>query len=539
MKYLKRKISLLVILLGIAFIPSIVNAESVEVYVNRYGENEYLTKITVDSSSTVGQLKDALINSNFDMDKYVVLNYRNIEASDSESLTSLSFLWDNNGIPSATISFAEINTTEMNYMLKTIRPDNFDTFEAIYEINYKIFNDGNYMSPSSCNDTFSKCTFIKSQWPDKPYNIAYTNVNIKYDYDEKIHKIAQKIIDDGLFKKTKFEATELESLYYYNYGGSLGNYSSEFKNQLGNTNFIVEMDTRAGGSNSPFENHEAGFTMFTYNGVLYGVKEYARIHTEHIIYIPDNSTDIKSAVEKRLKDIFGDEVYLTVKEGVGTVNECLQRDFGEDPNEYNYEDGDYVTLTVNNPKNWINYGYDIYYRVIKDSSKINNNSSFKSRDLITDISVSTDETIPLDTLVVVNHITDGETYNGLIKKLNIPEGEVFDISLKSDAQDKMITKLDNGKFLVSIPIPEKYNGKSLVVYYVSEDGKITEHTVTPKDGYATFETDHFSTYTLAVTNNTPSNNPKTADNVIYYVLLLSVSTLCLLGTKLYIKRFNK
>ena len=46
----------------------------------------------------------------------------------------------------------------------------------------------------------------------------------------------------------------------------------------------------------------------------------------------------------------------------------------------------------------------------------------------------------------------------------IEEGEMFDISLTSISQKKSITKLDNGKFLVKIPIPEKYNGKKLTKF---------------------------------------------------------------------------
>ncbi len=61
---------------------------------------------------------------------------------------------------------------------------------------------------------------------------------------------------------------------------------------------------------------------------------------------------------------------------------------------------------------------------------------------------------------------------------------------------KYITELDNGEFEVNIPIPEKFEGKDLNVYYVDAQGVVTTHVVTPKDGYASFITTHFSVYTL-------------------------------------------
>ena len=82
--------------------------------------------------------------------------------------------------------------------------------------------------------------------------------------------------------------------------------------------------------------------------------------------------------------------------------------------------------------------------------------------------------------------------------------------------------------------------------------KITPHDVTPEKGYAVFETDHFSIYTLAekkakttITDNKPENTinktesipkvPATLDNVSNSILVSFISLVCLLITTKYIK----
>ena len=69
-------------------------------------------------------------------------------------------------------------------------------------------------------------------------------------------------------------------------------------------------------------------------------------------------------------------------------------------------------------------------------------------------------------------------------------------------------ELEDGSFEVRIPLSEKLKGKDLVAYYVDDNGNKEEHEVTIKEGYAVFNTNHFSTYTLAekVSDVTPPSN---------------------------------
>lgn len=153
--------------------------------------------------------------------------------------------------------------------------------------------------------------------------------------------------------------------------------------------------------------------------------------------------------------------------------------------------------------------------VMKDNSKLVM-PSYKSVDLETKISVSTDSgDIPLDTVVEADKLTGGEEYNRICKVVNADDNEMFDIKLHSNSLENHITTLGNGKFLVKIPIPAGFKGKTLSVFYVDAGGKSTEYAVTEKDGYACFETDHFSIYTLAaksiVTTTTTEPTPTGTD----------------------------
>ncbi len=166
--------------------------------------------------------------------------------------------------------------------------------------------------------------------------------------------------------------------------------------------------------------------------------------------------------------------------------------------------------------------YSMYaFFVVKDSSKMLNPTAV-SVDANTNVAVSTDDTsIPLDTMVTVEKLSEGETYDKIIKTLGVKDNATFDITLFSDTLNKNITKLEDGTFSVKIPVPAELNGKELIAYYVDANDKVTEYPVSVKDGYAAFTTDHFSIYTIAEkltenetgsdtsTDTTPDEEPDT------------------------------
>ena len=69
-------------------------------------------------------------------------------------------------------------------------------------------------------------------------------------------------------------------------------------------------------------------------------------------------------------------------------------------------------------------------------------------------------------------------------------------------------------------------------------GKIEKHEVVVQNGFAIFETDHFSVYTLAeeISLNTEDiNNPQTDDKIIMYLLILLISSFGVSKTIIYLK----
>lgn len=180
--------------------------------------------------------------------------------------------------------------------------------------------------------------------------------------------------------------------------------------------------------------------------------------------------------------------------------------------EYDNEGGEFNFLKKAAGDYWFNLeiGEATHMFIVVVDSDGMVNPEYKSSDVATDVTVSSgDNSIPLDTRIKVEQLTSGATYEKIIKALNVKDNLTFDINLYSGSLEKNITKLSNGKFEVKIPVDSKLKDKSLVAYYVDEKLGVQEHEVTIKDGYAMFETDHFSVYTLAEGTVT-----KTEDNKI-------------------------
>ena len=78
-----------------------------------------------------------------------------------------------------------------------------------------------------------------------------------------------------------------------------------------------------------------------------------------------------------------------------------------------------------------------------------------------------------------------------------------------------------------------------MVYYVDENNNKEEYEVTIENGYAVFNTNHFSIYTLAekpITDNEVIKNPETSDKIIYDFIIGATS---ILGIALTIKLLKK
>lgn len=433
----------------------------------------------------------------------------------------------------------------------------YEKYDGEYSIKYDTEND-----KMMCNDEFTKCTmeYYDGDWttpnPSK-------EVEIVYDYDKEAKEAIDKIISNLPKDGDNYTLTDTEFLSYLinkSENSKIADFSGELNKTLDYKNISFKFDPRAGDATA-FYTANLGGAMVVYEDTVYYVTTFVGVDAPHIIYVPDDATDFKAAIEKRIKDAFGD-VDVKVEKADVTVTEFLAEEkegfisiYNSYPNGYpeyataeeyatammkeNYYDEDaryhFVTeiedegyiLTINDEE----YGFG----VIKDSSKINNNLTYASSDALSDIMVSANtNSIPLDTHIKTTKLTSGDEYNKIIKLVDVKTSESYDISLYSDSLEKNITKLEDGKFEVKIPISAELKDKDLKVYYVDENDKVIEYEVTVKDGYAVFATDHFSIYTLAGTEK--NSNPKTGDNYSLLTIIFGASIIGLLGGALYIKK---
>ena len=300
----------------------------------------------------------------------------------------------------------------------------------------------------------------------------------------------------------------------------MANYSSELREAIGYKNF--DIDVRMG-DDSAFLTERGGNAIFNYDNTIYYIKEMTTTSAKHIIYVDDNTTDVLAAIKSRLVKNFGKDFNVTEAGTVASLLDSERQMFIDSYNDNTWAQTQYATAEeyaqVMMDMDYYNddayYGFitgseiyekyytltinDIEYKflVVKDSSKVNDNRALITSDVGSNVTISAETAlIPFDTLIQVSKITNGSEYDKIIKILEVANSEMLDLKLYSNSIGEYITKLDNGKFEVKIPIRESLKGKDLVVYYVDENDKVVEYVVAIEDGYAVFETDHFSIYTL-------------------------------------------
>lgn len=379
-------------------------------------------------------------------------------------------------------------------------------------------------------DAEEKTMYFSMLDPETGVILETHNIPLAFIYDPAIKADVDKLIEDlpegedmgGWIEPYYFAVNDLELVNYWltcseevDNINLLINYSDEFKKFIGYKNF--RLDARMGDGDF-FYTATAGIAEFAYNGTVYGSKEFGA-RAEHILYVSEDATDVVAAAQKRLDDYLG-EGKVTL-ENCGTVENMLLR------MNYEYNVGDWQSwnpnATFEEYKAWEGcpqigdvaeqtgieglQSTDIcvkteingvtYWMVIWQNDDKLVTPTYQNVDVNTEIEVSSDDSsIPLDTMLEVEKLEDGAEYDRIQSILDADESESYDIKLHSGSLGEYVTELENGKFEVKIPVPEKFEGKELTVYYVDAQGKTTEHAVTPEGDYAVFVTDHFSVYTL-------------------------------------------
>ena len=264
----------------------------------------------------------------------------------------------------------------------------------------------------------------------------------------------------------------------------------EFNKDSDASNLNIELEVRMGAQeeNLMYE-FAAGFASIYFDDELYGIVDPVGLYTRRVIYIPESTDNSKEAyidaAQKRINDYLGD---TSVEVSYGGLLSSLDDEAEDQENPVEGSDGNYYNIKVGTRT------YKFY--IVKGTSEDLVEPTYKGMDYTSKIEVTSDESsIPLDTTVTVSEVKDATIKD----KINTENYVSYDIILFSDYKNAKIEKLNNGEFLVKIPVPDTLAGKTLTVYYITSTGEKEEHEATLSEDkkYVTFKTDHFSVYTVA------------------------------------------
>lgn len=427
----------------------------------------------------------------------------------------------------------EISSSLTGENLEKAKQDRYYEFISIFEYIFKYQYYGYSLDfthgENACNEDYTRCKLLITATGEE-----YKTVDIKYVYDEKIEEEIDNLTKE-LGSKAIFKLKDFELINLWLNGGSSINYSDEYKKIVAYKNFYL--DIRAGSDDS-LTTESFGIGYYTYDGTLYKAINELGTKGYNILYVDSDVSNDKllETIQNRIDNYIGKgkmTIYASDYDVDTYYNEKKSElnQYYEPENEFYKEEMKELEELKNTSSDGKIYVAKIdnneYRFVIGKNTEKMYTPKLITSDFKTNITISTDKTntIPLDTMINIKELTSGEEYNKILKILNITNNEMFDISLFSNSIKDYITKLKDGSFEVKIPITEKFKDKELVVYYVDDEGKITEYPVTIEDEYAIFNTNHFSIYTLAEKTIIEEKNPNTGDNILVYIVLGGVALL--------------
>lgn len=363
-------------------------------------------------------------------------------------------------------------------------------------------------------------------------------VEFKADLDEKELAVAEDVVNKIPYESESWEwegevyenrwstflITDMEAVNMWASGYDRNNltchrhtvnYSGELKEYLGNSNVDFRVTMIGAGCDTDLYLEACGDAVILINDIMYAsVPHMIKAQVEHIVYVPDGTATDKdslmAAAQKRINEYLGSDSKVVISYG-GAYNTMSNTWWNSDDADYQAEMMDYLGLETAPEHYFIATSGDMQYKflIMPDSSKMIT-PTYKTVDASSNVSISsTSAEIPLDTSMRANQLTSGAEYDKVISILDVEENVTYDLKLYSQSTASYITELENGTFEVRIPLTDELKDKeALVAYYVDENDKVVEYGVTPtKDGYAVFETDHFSIYTIAEATETNTGNP--------------------------------
>jgi len=362
-------------------------------------------------------------------------------------------------------------------------------------------------------------------------------------YDPTVAEVAKELIATFPDNMEDFRVRDMELVNYWistaalaidpdtDVTQSLDNYSGELKSLLKNKNFRLTVDNRAG-DDSPFWIARKGIAALMMDDAIYYIHPFLGVRADHVIYLPeDTATDADSllaAAQKRMDDyapgkvkveLGGNDIKQFFLDNMDAMYKDAFLSAWADPNsEYAFlktaAGGCYFTAKIGDTAH--------HFITVKDDDQMLS-PTYAAADAKTDVRVSSaDISVPLDTQMRVEKLTEGDEYERIIKALDGKIGPTYDINLHSMSLDE---KVSDGEFLVAIPLPEGFDKQHLTACYVDEEDKVEHHEVTVKDGYALFMTYHFSAYTLVATENPPTGDAALLWSVLAMVAMGAAAVL--------------
>jgi len=352
---------------------------------------------------------------------------------------------------------------------------------------------------------------------------------------EEVNSVISKINDYTQGKHSIETGFRVEDLYLINYltasqkgidASSALNFSKYLIELTNGSNISYKYDDRLGSMpTTGLWQYSGGQVVVFFDGMAIDTT-IAGLTTNHVLYIPMDTEDTDeakiNAALKRIKEYLGTTDGITIEVG-GTLESLNIVPMNITWNQYGFIDeqnagNNYYNITINGKT----------YRFVICKKENLETPTYLGSDILSNIYITSDSSeLSLDTALKVKEVATKD----MEKVLGTTDYVAYDISLYSNTKGVNVTKLENGKFIVSIPVPEKLKNKTLTVYYINSKGEKEEHLITVKDGMASFETDHFSTYALV--DSSVINNPATGDNIMIIFIIGGISLVALTGTLLY------
>lgn len=427
-----------------------------------------------------------------------------------------------------TFTLAPTNVGDSEFLLSAI-VDDIDLPKG-----YQIMANVLPAEPFDASKVMLSLYYNRTYVTSKTVKATYTTPSKEtLDAVNKIIAEIRKVHNNTFDAKTSFRLDDLYLINYLN-ASSKGidesmalNFAKDLIELTNGGNVVYKLDSRLGEYNPiGLWDYKGGQVIVYYNGKAVNTTMIG-VTVSKVLYVPMDTADTDearmNAAMKRIKEYLGTTQGISIR--VGGALESLNADDME-WNQYDLFDettsGDnYYIVTINGKE----YKFVICKKANLETPK------YIASDVMSKILVTSDDaSIPLDAALTVKEVKNDTIKNVLGTSIYA----AYDISLYSNAKQVNITNLENGKFIVSIPVPEILKDKEITVYYINSKGEKEEHIATVKDGIASFETDHFSTYVLA--EKIEEENPKTYDGIGNSILMGTISLIGLIGAIIYLKK---